>query len=46
MKYGARNNFKARVKSLASDKVMSLVKFDITTPAGLASVLTTKSVEG
>ena len=46
MKYGARNNFKARVKSITSDKVMSLVKFDVTSPAGLASVLTTKSVEG
>ena len=46
MKYGARNNFKARVKSITSDKVMSLVKFDVTSPAGLASVLTTESVEG
>ena len=45
MKYGARNNLKASVKSITSDKVMSLVKFDITSPGGLASVLTTESVQ-
>jgi molybdate transport system regulatory protein len=45
MKYGARNNLKAKVKSVVSDKVMSLVKFDIVVPAQLASVLTTESVQ-
>jgi molybdate transport system regulatory protein len=44
MKHGARNNIRARVKSVESDKVMSLVKFEITAPAEAASVLTTESV--
>ena len=45
MKYGARNRIKARVKSVKSGDVMSLVKFDVTTPAEMASVLTTESAE-
>jgi molybdate transport system regulatory protein len=45
MKYGARNKIMARVTSVTSDKVMSLVKFDVTTPAQMASVLTTESVQ-
>ena len=44
MRYGARNNIKARVTSVKSGDVMSLVKFDVTEPAKLASVLTTESV--
>ena len=44
MKYGARNNLKAKVKSIKTGDIMSLVKFDITMPAQLASVLTTESV--
>lgn len=43
--YGARNNIKARVKSVKSDTIMSLVKFEITDPGEMASVLTTESVE-
>ena len=35
----------ARVTSVTSDKVMSLVKFEVTTPAQMASVLTTESVQ-
>ena len=46
MKYGARNNVKARVLSINSDKIMSLVKFEVVGPAQLASVLTTESVQG
>ena len=46
MKYGARNNVKARVLSIKSDSIMSLVKFEVTGPAQLASVLTTESVQG
>jgi molybdopterin-binding protein len=45
MKYGARNRIKAKVKSIKNGDVMSLVKFDITTPHEMASVLTTESVE-
>jgi len=45
MKYGARNKIIAKVTSIKSDQVMSLVKFDVTTPAKMASVLTTESVE-
>ncbi len=44
MKYGARNKIKATVKSVKSDEIMSLVKFDATTPGEMASVLTTESV--
>lgn len=44
MKYGARNQIKARVKSIKSGDVMSLVKFDVTGPTDMASVLTTESV--
>jgi molybdopterin-binding protein len=45
MKYGARNKLMAKVTSVTSDKVMSLVKFEITMPAQMASVLTTESVQ-
>ena len=44
MKYGARNAVTARVASIQSDPVMSLVKFDVIQAAKLASVLTTESV--
>lgn len=45
MKYGARNKVTAQVKSIKSGDVMSLVKFDVTSPAEMASVLTTESVD-
>lgn len=45
MKAGARNRIKARVKSIQKDPVMSLVKFEITVPAPMASVMTTESME-
>lgn len=45
MKYGARNKITAKVTSIKSDQVMSLVKFDVTTPAQMASVVTTESVQ-
>ena len=44
MKYGARNTITARVTSIKSDQIMSLVKFDVTVPTQMASVLTTESV--
>jgi len=43
--YGARNKITAKVTSVKSDTIMSLVKFDVTSPHGMASVLTTESLE-
>ena len=45
MKYGARNTIPAKVKSVQKGDVMSLVKFDVTAPSAMASVLTTESVQ-
>lgn len=45
MKYGARNNIQAKVTSIQQGDVMSLVKFEITVPAEMASVITSESVE-
>lgn len=45
MKYGARNRIQAKVKSVKKGDVMSLVKFDVTIPHAMSSVLTTESVE-
>ena len=44
MKYGARNQISARVTSVQRGDVMSLIKFSVTTPADMASVITTESV--
>ncbi len=45
MKYGARNRILGKVTSVKNGDIMSLVKFDVTAPHGMASVLTTESVE-
>ena len=45
MKYGARNKITAKVKSVQTGDVMSLVKFDVNVPAEMGSVITTESVE-
>jgi len=45
MKYGARNNVTAKVTSVKKGEIMSQVKFDVTTPAKMSSVLTTESLE-
>jgi len=45
MKYGARNRIQAKVKSVKSGDIMSHIKFDITIPHEMSSVLTTESVE-
>jgi molybdate transport system regulatory protein len=45
MKYGARNAIKAKVTSVKKGDIMSLVKFEVTVPTGMASVLTTESLE-
>jgi molybdopterin-binding protein len=44
MKTGARNSFQGKVTSIKSDEIMSLVKFEVTAPHEMASVLTTESV--
>jgi molybdate transport system regulatory protein len=43
MKHGARNAITATVKSVKQGDIMTLAKFDITTPTEMASVLTTES---
>ena len=45
MKYGARNLIKAKVKSVKSGDIMSLIKFDVSVPVEMSSVLTTESAE-
>ncbi len=45
MKYGARNRITARVKSVTKGDVMALVKFEVTVPVEMASVLTVESAE-
>lgn len=45
MKYGARNLVQARVKEVKKGDIMSLVRFEVTAPAAMASVLTTESLE-
>ena len=45
MKYGARNCIKGKVTSVKEGDVMSLVKFDVTAPCQMASVLTTESAK-
>ena len=45
MKYGARNQIRAKVTSVKRGDVMSLVKFDVTGPVQMASVLTTEPLE-
>ena len=45
MKYGARNRIRAKVSGIKKGDVMSLVKFAVTDPHEMASVLTTESVD-
>ena len=45
MKFGARNNLKGKVISVKKGDIMSLVKFKVSRPGQLSSVLTTESVE-
>jgi molybdopterin-binding protein len=45
MKTGARNSIIGTVKSIKEGDIMSLVKFDVTVPHEMASVLTTESVK-
>jgi len=45
MKHGARNQIAGKVKSIQRGDIMSLIKFVVTTPTEMASVITTESVE-
>jgi len=45
MKFGARNEVLATVKSVKAGDVMALIKFDVEKPCEMASVLTTESLE-
>ncbi|MBU0732932.1 MAG: TOBE domain-containing protein [Proteobacteria bacterium] len=45
MKYGARNRIAAKVKTIKTGDIMSLVKFEVSAPVEMASVLTTESVQ-
>ena len=45
MKAGARNKVMGKVTSIKKGDVMSLVKFEVTLPCNMASVLTTESVD-
>jgi molybdopterin-binding protein len=45
MKPGARNQITGKVTSIKRGDVMSLIKFTVTTPTQMASVITTESVE-
>jgi molybdate transport system regulatory protein len=45
MKYGARNLVQAKVKDVKKGDIMSLVKFEVTGPSEMASVLTTESLD-
>ena len=45
MKFGARNEVVAKVKSVKSGDIMALVKFDVEKPCEMSAVLTTESLE-
>ncbi len=45
MKHGARNQIAGKVISIKRGDVMSLIKFSVTTPTEMASVITTESIE-
>lgn len=45
MKYGARNKMTGTVTEVNNGEIMSLVKFDVDSPATMASVLTTESAQ-
>lgn len=44
MKYGARNNLKAKVTAVKKGDIMSLVHFEVIMPGEMSSVLTTESL--
>lgn len=44
MKHGARNQLTGKVTSIQEGDIMSLIKFEVTAPASMASVITTESL--
>jgi len=44
MKHGARNQLSGKVTGIQKGDIMSLIKFEVTAPANMASVITTESV--
>lgn len=44
MKYGARNQLKAKVTAVQTGDIMSLIKFSVSGPAEMASVITSESL--
>jgi molybdopterin-binding protein len=44
MKIGAQNQISGKVIAILKGDVMSLIKFEVTMPARMASVITTESV--
>jgi molybdopterin-binding protein len=44
-KYGARNTIEATVTAVKRGDVMSLLHFDVVSTGGMASVITTESLE-
>lgn len=44
MKYGAQNNIIGKVSSVKTGEIMSQVRFEVTVPHEMSSVLTTDSV--
>ena len=45
MRHGARNQITGKVTSIKHGDIMSLIKFSVTMPVEMASVITTESVE-
>lgn len=45
MKTGARNDITGKVTSIQEGDIMSLVKFEVSVPHEMASVLTTESLK-
>lgn len=45
MKHGARNQLSGKVTSVKRGDIMSLIKFSVTVPSEMASVITTESLE-
>jgi molybdate transport system regulatory protein len=44
MKHGARNQLSGKVTAIQKGDIMSLIKFEVSAPASMASVITTESV--
>jgi molybdate transport system regulatory protein len=45
MKHGARNQLVGKVTSIQRGDVMSMIKFEVTAPAQMSSVITTESMD-